>query len=144
MSNYKIGDFERRGNAMRLFLVNKDCDDYWGDDWNDRPYEHNAGIIYDEYVAGFVDIAVDLDSMLIEAAGDLSYMGNSEFCKEDFKANKAPFALIVPRDEYGFLPDFRKALLQNEYVWKFSYNDDYDTILSCPFVHVVKDSFGQV
>lgn len=28
----KIGDFDRKGNVIRFYLVSNDCQDYWGDD----------------------------------------------------------------------------------------------------------------
>ena len=61
MAKYKIGDFEKRGNVVRFYLVEDDCNDYWGDDWDDAPYEHNAGKIYEEYVKKAIDIAFPLD-----------------------------------------------------------------------------------
>jgi hypothetical protein len=62
----KIIDFERRGNVVRLYIGNDDLAEWWGDDWNDRPYEHNAGRVYDQYVAGHVDIAFPFDSLVLE------------------------------------------------------------------------------
>ena len=43
----KILDFELKGNVIKFYLGN--CNDWWGDDWDDRPYEHNAGKVYDQY-----------------------------------------------------------------------------------------------
>lgn len=31
----------------RAFFTEKDVKDQWGDDWNDKPYEHNAGYPYE-------------------------------------------------------------------------------------------------
>lgn len=33
----------------RAYFV-EDFENAWGDDWNDAPYEHNAGEPYGEYV----------------------------------------------------------------------------------------------
>ena len=57
----KIIDFEPKGNAIRFYLGDDECNDYWGDDWNDRPYEHNAGIVYDRFIKSTADVFVDLD-----------------------------------------------------------------------------------
>lgn len=38
----KIIDFERKGNLVRFYLGDDDLAEWWGDDWNDTPYEHNA------------------------------------------------------------------------------------------------------
>ena len=29
-----------------LYFTNKELSEQWGDDWNDHPYEHNAGEPY--------------------------------------------------------------------------------------------------
>ena len=92
----KIIDFERKGNVVRFYLGADDCNDYTGDDWNDRPYEHNAGSVYDEYVKGFMDIAFPFDYYVIEPSMDWSYRGNSPYCKDDFKARRAPCIVVVP------------------------------------------------
>lgn len=42
--------YEDRYNRVSLYFGDTECEDYWGDDWNDAPYEHNAGIVYREYV----------------------------------------------------------------------------------------------
>lgn len=44
----KIIDFERKGNLVRFYLGDDDLEEWYGDDWNDTPYEHNAGQVYDE------------------------------------------------------------------------------------------------
>ena len=71
----KIIDFEVKGNVVRFYLGNKTDewgwtnknykdrngntpdwlkpnDTYYGDDWDDVPYEHNAGLVYDKFVKG--------------------------------------------------------------------------------------------
>ena len=40
--DYKLC-YIRRGKA---FFTTQDIEDQWGDDWNDAPYEHNAGEPY--------------------------------------------------------------------------------------------------
>lgn len=35
-----------KGN--RAYFTRKDLDEQWGDDWDDRPYEYNAGEPYYE------------------------------------------------------------------------------------------------
>ena len=64
----KIIDFEKRGNVIRFYCGKDDCDDYWGDDWNDRPYEHNAERVYSEYIEEYIDVAVDIDYHVMEPA----------------------------------------------------------------------------
>lgn len=42
----KIIDFERKGNLVRFYLGDDDLVEWYGDDWNDTPYEHNAERVY--------------------------------------------------------------------------------------------------
>ena len=35
----KIIDWDRKGNVLRLYLGEDRLEDWWGDDWDDRPYE---------------------------------------------------------------------------------------------------------
>ena len=79
----KIIDFEKKGNIVRFYLGEKTedwgwtnpeykdytgetpswlkpKDTYYGDDWDDAPYEHNAGQVYEEFIKGQKDIAFDL------------------------------------------------------------------------------------
>ena len=90
----KVIDFEKRGNAFRLYLGNDSCDDYHGDDWDDAPYEHNAGKVYNKFCAGYMDFAVDLDHMVLEPAEDWHNNCNSSFCKDDMKGRKCPCLVI--------------------------------------------------
>ena len=47
----KIIDFERKGNIVRFYLGDvNNSNGYYGDDWDDVPYEHNAGKVYEQYV----------------------------------------------------------------------------------------------
>ena len=81
----KIIDLKKRGNVIRFYCGKDDCDDYWGDDWNDRPYEHNAERVYSEYIEEYIDVAVDMDYHVMEPADDWRYNNNTPFSKEDMK-----------------------------------------------------------
>ena len=70
------------------------CNDYWGDDWNDRPYECNAGSVYDKFVRDYATIIFPFDYVVLTPEGDWHYRGNSPFCKYDFKARKAPCVVV--------------------------------------------------
>ena len=121
-----IIDFVKKGNLVRFYLgykteedgwtnpsyrdhyytdtnPPKPCDRYYGDDWDDRPYEHNAGEVYEEFVKGYCDIVFPMDTIVVEPADDYYYGGNSPFCKDDFVARKAP-CIVAKRvredDEY--------------------------------------------
>ena len=41
----KIIDFDKKGNVVRFYLGPTNKNDYWGDDWSDKPYEENAGSV---------------------------------------------------------------------------------------------------
>jgi hypothetical protein len=90
----KIIDFEKHGDVVRFYLGADDCKDYWGDDWDDAPYEHNAGPVYDEYVKDYVDYIFPFDSFVLEPC-DGAY--NSEFSKEDMKKRTIPCIVCVPK-----------------------------------------------
>ena len=105
----KIIDFNKEGNAVRFFLGKKDCNDYWGDDWNDRPYEHNAGRVYGEFIEGYVDIGFDLDTLVLEPCS--GYI-NSPFSKEDFKKRKVPVIITrkISENEWYYVPNYLNAI----------------------------------
>lgn len=92
-------DFERVGNVVRLYFGNNP-EDAWGDDWNDKPYEHNAGNVYDEFVDMTVDYAFPLDYFVTEPSDDWHYKGNSPFSKEDMKNRKCPCIIVTEDKNY--------------------------------------------
>ena len=115
----KIIDFEKKGNVVRFYLgektedwgwtrsdytINgktpdwlKPSDTYYGDDWDDRPYEHNAGQVYEEFIKGYKDIAFDFDDLVLEPCCG-AY--NSSWCKDDMVARKVPCIIAVPKEVY--------------------------------------------
>lgn len=96
----KIIDFERKGNLVRFYLGADDCDEYWGDDWNDAPYDCNAGEVYDRFVTGFKDVAFPFDSLVLEPSSDWS--GSKRyFSKEDMKNRVVPCVIEVPKSVIG-------------------------------------------
>ena len=109
----KIIDFDKKGNIVRFYLgewtdeygwtnpSHRDhyyTDDnppkkenlYWGDDWNDTPYEHNAGSVYEQFIKGICDVVFPYDTLVLEPAEDYHFYGNSPYCKEDFIERKVP------------------------------------------------------
>ena len=114
----EIIDIARKGHLVRLYLGKKEgewgytnpdykdykgetpewlapSDIYYGDDWDDAPYEHNAGNVYDWFVKAYIDMAIGWECKIIEPhCGVL----NSEYCKEDFVARKVPALIIVHKD----------------------------------------------
>ena len=91
----KIIDFEAKGNVIRFWLGRIDCDDYYGDDWDDIPYEHNAGTVYDEFISDYIDYVFPFSALVLEPAGDWHYNGNSPYCKDDMKNRRCPCIVVV-------------------------------------------------
>lgn len=119
----KIIDFEVKGNAVRFYLGEDDCFDYWGDDWDDTPYEHNAGTVYERYCAAFADFYVDLNLDVLTPEGDWHYRGNSPFCKEDFKNRKAPCVVIPYEYKYSWNNCYSICALSDNAL-KFYFEDE--------------------
>ena len=101
----KIIDWRRNGNVVRLFLGRDNLDRWYGDDWNDRPYEHNAGSVYKEFVSGYFDLTFGFDEILVEPEHGHS---NSPYCKDDFRTRAAPILVVLPKNEWT--DDFEHAL----------------------------------
>ena len=90
----QIIDFEKKGNVVRFYLGDATAH-YWGDDWNDRPYEHNAGQVYEEFIKGYKDIAFDFDDLVLEPCDG---EWNSPWCKEDMIERRVPCIIVVPKE----------------------------------------------
>lgn len=104
LKDYKIIDWMKEGNVVRFFLGKKELEDWYGDDWDDRPYEHNAENVYSEFVEGHIDMAWPLDTVVKEPCEGYY---NSPYCKDDFKLRNIP--IIVTH-----------KLVQDEYRWAYS------------------------
>lgn len=118
-------DIDTKGNVVRFYLGEKTekwgwtdpnykdgsgktpewlspSDRFYGDDWNDSPYEHNAGPVYPWFVKGTFDISFPFDSILLEPKdGEL----NSEYCKDDLVDRKAPVLLVISKEAQHKLAD---------------------------------------
>lgn len=122
----KIIDFKKYGNVVRFFLGDDNCNNYWGDDWNDVPYEHNAEQVYEEYIDKYVDYAFDVDTLVLEPQDDWHWQGNSPYSKQSMKNGDVPCIVIVPPDvkqrewdtEFGFWVGNKNAV-------QIYFNDDY-------------------
>ncbi len=90
----EIIDFATKGNVIRFYLGTNGKQ--WGDDWNDKPYEHNAGRVYDEFVKGHQDIVVEFEKAVFTP--DCGHI-NSPYSKEDMIKRKVP-CVVIAGDEY--------------------------------------------
>lgn len=104
VNDYKIIDFDKVGNVVRFYFGLKDLNDFYGDDWDDAPYEDNAGIVYDKFIKGYIDVAWNLDCVVCEPR---SGTYNSGYCKNDFKKGNIPIIVV-------------KYLESDEYSWKYN------------------------
>jgi len=99
--NQELIDCKIKGNMVRLYLGKNGKQ--WGDDWNDKPYEHNAGRVYDEYVEKIADISINFEYDVNEPA-DFAKDSNSNFCREDFIKGKIyAFAVINPENNSSIM-----------------------------------------
>lgn len=87
----QIIDIEKKGNVVRFYLGENG--NQWGDDWDDAPYEHNAGQVYEEYVKATRDIAFPFDYFVLEPCDGVS---NSGYSKQDMIKRKVPCLIVVP------------------------------------------------
>lgn len=86
----KVIDCERKGNVIRFYLGKKiadwgwtnpdykdprdgkrpawlkPSDTFYGDDWDDAPYQDNAGRVYDQFIYGWYDMYVPFDLIVVD------------------------------------------------------------------------------
>ena len=123
-------DVELRGNVARLYYgPNSVKPSYHGDDWNDRPL-NNCGMVYDEYVSGYVDMGFDLGHRLLDPEQDWRYNGDVPYCKNDFKARTAPCAVLLPPEvaESDWDACYSRYMGTEKGV-RFYYGDDMDMLV---------------
>lgn len=102
----KIIDFEKKGNIVRFYLGRNDLTSYYGDDWDDSPYDCNAGTVYEEYISGLMDVAFPFDSSVMEPCDDWHYT-NCPWCKDDMRDRKVPCIIVVPKpdERYSYVDE---------------------------------------
>lgn len=153
----KIIDIDSKGNAIRFYLGEKtdengwlntnvtkerpDLDwsvyknkDYFGDDWDDAPYEHNAGRVYNEYIKDYADVAFDFDDLILFPTCDnISYDSPDKqrgFTKEDMIKRKVPAMVVVPKSVlkennlHSWALSFNSACLLEDSI-KYYFGDDF-------------------
>lgn len=91
----KIIDYTKKGNVVRFYLGEDSLTDWYGDDWDDCPYEHNAGEVYERFVAGHADIAFSFDELVLEPCDGA---WNSDYTKEDMIKRRVPCIIVVPAE----------------------------------------------
>lgn len=91
----KIIDFARKGNVVRFYLGANDLKEWYGDDWNDYPYDCNAGEVYERFVSGYTDISFAFDLLVLEPC-DGAF--NVSVSKDDMVARNVPCLIVVPKE----------------------------------------------
>ena len=119
----KIIDFARKGNVVRFYLGEDNLENWYGDDWNDTPYEHNAGQVYDEYISGVKDIAFPFDSLVLEPQDDWHNSGNSSWCKDDMRERNVPCIIVVPKEKVHDWQDNFNFYVGMDSIQKFYFGD---------------------
>lgn len=112
ISDYEIIDFDQKGNVVRFYL-GKNGEQY-GDDWDDAPYEDNAGTVYDKFIRGTVDVAFDLDAD-VYAPGGYEY---ANFTKDGMKNRAYPCISVSLKDFWGY----ERAVMDSE-SWNIFFGD---------------------
>jgi hypothetical protein len=84
----QIIDWKAKGNIVRFFLGFNG--DQFGDDWNDRHWDINAGTVYAKFVQGYIDIGFPFQANLLNAS--------SKFTKLHMRDRIVPFLLILTED----------------------------------------------
>lgn len=123
----KLIDWENSGHLFR-FYFGKDKD-YWGDDWDDSPYEHNAGLASDKYITGYVDVAFNFDDFYCLPEDDYHYYGNTPFSKENFKNEDVPFLILSHNKSHSYNILYSIELEEEENL-KIFFNLKYEDFLN--------------
>jgi len=129
----KVIDFKRKGNLVRFYLGDDNCNDYYGDDWDDTPYEDNAGIVYDEFIKDHYDIAFPFDYAVFEPVATSDVYGYS---KDKMKEMKVPciVAYKLKENEYEWQHDFKTVIAMKDSI-KVYFNDSVDKLKQMEIKH---------
>ena len=127
----KLIDFERHNNMIRYYFGDDDCNDYWGDDWNDAPYEHNAGRVYDKYIKKYIDIGYPRDCFVL-TPNDTYSQSNSNWSKEDMKNRTIPCVIILDRrlaQQLDYFDSFEHWVMSyDERIKKIYFGDSLESV----------------
>lgn len=127
LQDLKIIDFDKKGNVVRFYLGGKHLQNYYGDDWDDAPYDCNAGTVYEDFIVGFVDIAFPFDGYVLEPSDEYSTY-NCRFCKMNMKNGDVPCVVYAPQDIGGsyFYDKFSHWVGSNN-AYRFYFEDNINT-----------------
>ena len=83
-------NFEPNEKELMAYFTPVSLDEQWGDDWDDAPYEYNAGTPYDDILVDkerteieILQVPFAVKSYNFSLPDDLAYGGNSPFAVAD-------------------------------------------------------------
>ena len=91
----RIIDYYIKGQSVKFYLGDDRLTNWYGDDWDDTPYEHNAGSVYSEFIKATKTITFPFDSLVLEPSDGVV---NSSYCKSDFVNRSTPCVIVVPEE----------------------------------------------
>lgn len=125
LKELRIIDFKKKGNVVRFYLGDKNLQEYYGDDWEDVPYDCNAETVYREYITGSIDIAFPFDSYVLEPCNE--YHG-CVYCKDDMSNRNVPCIVYVPHNlNEGCFDDCFSYWVGNDNAFRIYFWDIIDT-----------------
>lgn len=89
-----ILDWERRHGVTRLYLACDPEPGWSGDDWDDAPFEHNAGTVLPGFYTHTADVVADWGHVLLDPSDDWR-TANSRWSKEDMRARRCPILVAA-------------------------------------------------
>ena len=92
----KVIDAELFGNVVRFALAEPSLSDWHGDDWDDVPYEHNAGGVYEDFVGAYLEVALPLNWVVAEPCDGHA---NSSWSKDDMRDRRVPMVVTLEVDD---------------------------------------------
>ncbi len=134
----KIIDYKKYGNVIRFYYGDDKEEDYHGDDWGNAPYEHNAGMVYDRYIKGYIDIAITPEKVALEAKDDWRWGNNSPYCKYDMKDRNVPCIVIVSADKEDFFSIYASS--DNDEVTKIYFGDTDEDLIMIEDIVVLQET----
>lgn len=115
LKDYEIIDFEQKGNCVRFYLGKNG--DQFGDDWDDAPYEDNAGTVYEKFVKATADVAFGMDTDVYSPGG----YGTESFTKDGMKRRAYPCLSISLNDLWGYA-EYTRSVMDSK-SWNIFFGD---------------------
>lgn len=91
----RIVSEDSTGTTVKFMLGQDDICEYRGDDWNDVPYEHNAGTVYDRFAVETTTVTFPPHLLVLEPADDWIFDGNSPYSKIDMREELVPCLIVL-------------------------------------------------